>query len=214
VTRARIFVVMLVSFFGLFGSRAHASLEGDFWGWFQRNEADLFEFERDQEAIFDRLATEMHKVHPSLTFEFGPKENDRREFVISADGIKDAFPKVESLYASAPAMAHWKFVKFRPRREPFDINYADISVKADTVSVLLEPDGQKVGLTVFIPGYDQENHNAYAGIAFLLLDQALGEYDVETRVGYIEVKDSSHAPAQARSLHEMPKAFDDLFTGR
>ena len=213
-TLARIFVVMLVSFLGLFGSRAHASPENDFWRWFQRNEADLFNFERDQEAIFDRLAAEMHKVRPSLTFEFGPKENGRREFVISADGIKDAFPKVESLYASAPAMAHWKFVKFRPRREPFDINYGDISVKADTVSVLLEPDDQKVSLTVFIPGYDQENHNAYAGIAFLLLDQAVGEYDVETRVGYIEVKDSSQAPAQARSLQELPKAFDDFFTGR
>jgi hypothetical protein len=87
-------------------------------------------------------------------------------------------------------------------------------VKADTVSVLLEPDDQKVSLTVFIPGYDQENHNAYAGIAFLLLDQAVGEYDVETRVGYIEVKDSSQAPAQARSLQELPKAFDDFFTGR
>ena len=143
---------MFVSFLGLFGSHAHASPESDFWRWFQRNEADLFDFERDQEAIFDRLAAAMHKVHPSLTFEFGPKENGRREFVISADGIKDAFPKVESLYASAPAMAHWKFVKFRPRREPFDIEYAGISVKADTVSVLLEPDGQKVGLTVFHTG--------------------------------------------------------------
>src|SRR5882724_4779444 len=92
-------VVMLVSIFGFLGSRANASAEADFWQWFQRNEADLFDFERDQEAIFDRLAAEMHKVHPSLTFEFGSKENGRREFVISADGIKDAFPKVESLYA-------------------------------------------------------------------------------------------------------------------
>src|SRR5215470_9533932 len=145
--RLRISLVLLMAIFDLFGSRAHASAESDFWRWFQHNEADLFDFERDQEAIFDRLAAEMHKVHPSLTFEFGPKENGRREFVISADGIRDAFPKVESLYAAAPTMARWKFVKFRPRREPFDIEYAGVSVKANTVSVLLEPDGKKVGLT-------------------------------------------------------------------
>jgi hypothetical protein len=210
---ARVFVLTLMSMLGFFNI-AHASVEDDFWQWFQRNEADLFDFERDQEATFDRLAGEMHKVHPSLTFEFGPKENGRREFVISADGIKDAFPKVESLYASAPVMERWKFVKFRPRREPFDIEYSGMSVKANTVSVLLEPDGQKVGLTVFIPGYTQENHNTYAGIAFLLLDQALGEYDVETRVGFIEVKAPSPGPAQVRSLQELPKAFDDFFIGR
>src|SRR5262249_23226597 len=177
-------------------------------------EADLFDFERNQEAIFDRLAAEMHKVHPSLTFEFGPKENGRREFVVSADGIKDAFPKVESLYAAAPTMAHWTFIKFRPRREPFDIDYAGVSVKADAVSVLLQPDGQKAGLTVFIPGYNEGAHEIYAGIAFLLLDQALGEYDVETRVGFVDVKAPSPNLADARSLKELPKAFDDFFAGR
>jgi len=213
-TLARSFVVVLVSILGFFANRAQASVESDFWRWFQRNEADLFDFERNQEAIFDRLAAEMHKVHPSLTFEFGPKENGRREFVISADGIRDAFPKVESLYAAAPTMARWKFVKFRPRREPLDIEYAGVSVKANTVSVLLEPDGKKVGLTVFIPGYSEDNHNTYAGIAFLLLDQALGEYDVETRVGFVEVKAPSPVPAQVRSLQELPKAFDDFFAGR
>jgi|SRR5882724_788218 len=211
---SRAFAVILMSIFGLFGSRAHASVESDFWRWFQRNEADLFDFERNQEATFDRLAAEMHKVHPSLTFEFGPKENGRREFVISADGIKEAFPKVESLYAAAPTMAHWKFIKFRPRREPFDIDYAGVSVKANTVSVLVEPDGQKAGLTVFIPGYSESDRETYAGIAFLLLDQALGEYDVETRVGFIDVKAPTPGRAQARTLQELPKAFDDFFAGR
>jgi len=37
------------------------------------------------------LASEMHKVHPDLTFEFGPVEEERREFVITAGGIKGAF---------------------------------------------------------------------------------------------------------------------------
>ncbi len=153
----------------------------------------------------------MHKVHPSLTFEFGPKQGNQREFVISADGIRDAFPKVESLYASAPPLPKWKLIKFRPRREPMDLQYGGVSVKVSSVSVLIQPDGQKVGLTVIIPGYTKENHKTYAGFAFLFLDQALGEFDVETRVGFIEVQAPSSASSGAHPLHEFPKAFDMFF---
>jgi len=78
-----------------------ASPEADFWKWFEANHAELFDFERDQDRIFDRLAAEMHKVDHDLTFEFGPKENGKREFIISADGIVRAFPKVETLYVLA-----------------------------------------------------------------------------------------------------------------
>lgn len=200
-----------MAFFGLFADRAQATPEADFWKWFQRNDAVLFDFERDQEKIFDRLANEMHKVHPSLTFEFGPIQNGQREFVISADGIRDAFPKVEALYAAAPKLARWKIIKFRPRREPFDIGYGGISVKADSVVAQVIPDGQKAGIIVFIPGYSPSSRDTYMGIAFLMLDQALGEYDVETRVGVIEVKEKAQAPAKAITLHQLPDVFDAYF---
>jgi hypothetical protein len=98
----RFTALMAIVILALLTGRANASPESDFWRWFQKNENALFDFERDQERTFDRLAAEMQKVDPSLTFEFGPKDDGRREFVISADGIVEAFPKVESLYAAAP----------------------------------------------------------------------------------------------------------------
>jgi hypothetical protein len=68
----------------------------EFWNWFIRNEPDLFDLDpsqvAEQERIFDELATELQKVDPDLTFEFGPNE-PTREFVISA-GIKRVFPAV------------------------------------------------------------------------------------------------------------------------
>jgi hypothetical protein len=207
-------LIALMSILSFFAGRTQATPESDFWEWFQRNESILFDFERDQERTFDRLAAEMHKVHPSLTFEFGPKKSNRREFVVSADGIRDAFPKVESLFAAAPALPKWQFVKFRPRREPFDLQYNGVSVKASSISVLLQPDGQKVGLTLLIPGYTKRAHKTYAGIAYLLLDQALGEYDVETRVGFINVQEPSTATASARPLSQLPAAFDSFFAKR
>ena len=50
-------------------------------------------------------------------------------------------------------------------------------------------------------------------IAFLLLDQTLGEYDVETRVGQIGVAAPSGS-ADAVSLEQLPQAFDAFFAGR
>ena len=192
----------------IFSPHADASPEQDFWRWFQQHEATLFDFERDQEATFDRLATEMHKVDPDLTFEFGPKDQGRREFVISADGMRRAFPKVESLFAEAPELPRWKIVKFRPRRAPADIEYQGVEVSAAKVAVILEARGALVDLTVLMPDCAVATAKACQAIAFLLLDQALGEHDVETKVGRIAVGDPSRGDASAVPLRALPMAFD------
>jgi hypothetical protein len=70
-----------------------------------------------------------------------------------------------------------------------DLQYRGVSVKASSVSILVEPDGVKAGITVIIPGYTKDKQKTYLGLAFLFLDQALGEFDVATRVGFIEVRD-------------------------
>jgi hypothetical protein len=202
--------LVVATAFAFSGGRDEATPEKAFWKWFQNNENSLFDFEKDQERIFDQLGTEMHKLNPSLTFEFGPKEDGRREFVISADGIRDAFPEVEALYAAAPSLPRWKFIKFRPRRKPNDISYGGVSVKASSVSVLVKPNGEKVDITVFIPGYTKAAHKTYAAIAFLFLDEALGEYDVETRVGKVNIDSASNAHTQSYSLDALPKAVDTL----
>jgi hypothetical protein len=193
-------------------SRTQVNPEQEFWNWFKAHEDVLFDFEKDQERIFDQLGDEMHKLNPSLTFEFGPKENGRREFVISADGIREAFPEVEALYATAPSLPRWKFIKFRPRRKPLDVSYGGISVRAASVRVQIEPMGQTADLTVFIPGYTSSAKKEYMTAAFLLLDGALGEYDVETRVGRIRVDSMPKGSVQTNSLDGLPDAFDAALT--
>ncbi len=207
-------MTMLAAFFlGIFRADA-ATPEQGFWTWFQKNDAALFDFEHDQGRVFDRLAKEMHKINPNLTFEFGPKKDGQREFVISADGIKTAFPAVEALYATAPPLPHWKVIRFRPRREPADISYNNVSVKASSVRVHMEINGRIADLTVFIPGYTAENRDSYTAINYLLLDQALGEFDVETYVGQIRVESSPGIGQKTYSLAELPAAFDSLIKAR
>lgn len=180
----------LILMMGLFSFKnAFASgSEETFWKWFQKNENMLFYFESDQERIFNELASQMNKINGDLTFEFGPIETTgKREFVISAGGIKSSFPFVESLYSTAPTLKNWVFIKYRPRRNPLnDLEYGGVSVSVDEVYYKMFKDNEKVGIIVFINGYNEQQKDIYGNIGYLFLDEALGEYDIETQVGFIE----------------------------
>jgi hypothetical protein len=192
--------------------RRTATAESKFWQSFQKYENALFDFERDQESLFTRLATELQRVHPDLTFEFGPKNKDgTREFVVSAGGIKSAFPSVVALVGAAPSLKCWKITAFRPRRWPLNsLDYGGKHVDADDVQFTLLDNGEMVGIYLYIPGYIEGDAN-FGQIGYLMLDDALGEYDVETGVGLIKMF-SIDAPKEnnRQPLAELPAKFDQL----
>ena len=182
-----------------------------FWRWFQANESRLYDFEKDREKIFDELGTQLHRIRPELTFEFGPQRDGKREFVISADGIKDAFPAVITLVDAAPSLSRWKITKFRPRRgfqSPVTLN--GFRLAPDQVRFTIGPDGEKAGLTLFIDGYDPAEREKFATAVYLMLDQTLGEYDVETKVGFIELES---ATAPSRSVKQPFSSLAESFDG-
>ncbi len=158
-----------------------------FWRWFEDNEERVFTFERHRERVFDALAQRLAAVHPDLTFEIGPVQNGTRELVVSAGGIRAAFSAVSSLVAAAPGLPRWRITALRPRRSPLnDLTFGDVSIRADEVRFVAEPDGDRIGLTLLLPGYQETPDKIFEQMGYLFLDEALGEHDVETRVGFIE----------------------------
>jgi hypothetical protein len=185
-----------------------------FWKWFVRHEARLFSFDpsvvAEREGIFNELASELRKVDADLCFELSPK-GTIREFVISAGGIKRAFPAVVALAGAAPTLARWKVTAFRPRRTEFlVVEIADRRVDPVDVQFSLLDNGSIAGISLFIPGFQETDVN-FKQIGYLLLDAALGEYDVESRLGLIKM-----LPAEAYThgdrypLAELPARFDKL----
>jgi hypothetical protein len=167
----------------------------EFWDWFVQHQIELFNFEADQERIFDQLASQLQKIDPNLTFEFGPKES-RREFVISAGGIRDAFPAVRALADAAPKLDRWQVTAFRPRRTPPNaVEFRGKQVAPKDVQFSLLDNGKIAGVYLFIPSFC-EGDTDWKQVGYLLLDDVLGEYDVESRVGLIKM-----VP---------PEAFDQL----
>lgn len=180
-----------------------------FWQWFSANESDLFAFEQDQDRVFARLTAEMNAVHQDLTFEFGPVIDGRREFVISADGLKSAFPTVGALADAAPPLPRWTIVRFRPRREPGDFQIGNTIVRGADVSVVPETVDGKIGVRVLIAGYRPTPHSVFEQIGFLLLDETLGEFDVERKIGYVEVGPRpTRLPAHAIPLEQLAALVD------
>ena len=90
--------------------------EQRFWSWFARNTDRLFQFEADQEAIFDDLGAALEKVHPGLTFEFGPVREGKREFIVSADGIRELSRQSEHSLPRRQFCHGGPSFRFGPRR--------------------------------------------------------------------------------------------------
>ena len=190
--------------------------EEQFWKWFEINQNKLHNFENDQEIIFGELSRQLHRVHLSLTFEFSPiRENGKREFIISADGIKEAFPIVERLYSHAPELEKWSIIKFRQRKNPInDIHFGGYKIKVQDVYYQLYNDGlEKVGVIIFFKNYTEDKRNIFAGIGFLILDQILGEYDVEQKVGYIDFQSyTANDFKGSKKIENLSSEIDNYFS--
>ncbi|HTY38428.1 MAG TPA: hypothetical protein VMH23_15015 [Bacteroidota bacterium] len=193
------------------------SKEDKFWKWFAENEDALFGFDPNdvatREVLFDKLQSKLHQVHRGLAFEFSPPGEATREFVISADGMKDVFRAVVSLSKSAPSLSRWKITAFRPRRSPImPIEIGTSKIDPSELQFTLLHDGRNVGIQIFIPGV-QEGELVWQQIGYLMLDQALGEFDVETRLGLIKIlAPESHTDGVRHPFVELPTRFDQLIS--
>lgn len=183
-----------------------------FWGWFRANQEDLLAFDKHVEASLDSVQTELDKIHPDLGCEFGPLVDARREFVVTARGIKSAFPHVKALVGAAPKLEKWKITAFRPRHTGYRVKFASANVGPEDVFATVEPDGPRLSVTLFIRGFKSTPSKDYEQVGYLMLDGALGEYDVETKVGGIEIRalTDERLPGLVE-LDQLAGVFDKMF---
>jgi len=181
------------------------SPQARFWDWFQRNAERLLHFEAEQEALFAELSAELMRVHKGLTFELGPLQHGQREFILSADGIRKRLSVVQALVDAAPPLPGWKITAFRQRKSlDLRIRLGESELGADDIWFASQTEGQQTGLRLYIRGLGEANRREMLQLAFILLDCALGEYDVATRVGSIEFHPLPPDPA-ARDLRPLPE---------
>ena len=182
-----IFITIIIMSFSIFNKE---SKEEKFWNWFEKNQ-NTYHSEIEnlevREKIFDELSKNLKKVNEDLVFEFSPLQlNNIREFTISAEGIKEIFPIVENLIAKAPKLKNWKFNAFRQRipGDDFEIQYGDLKIGYSDIYYRSENDNGKLGVELNIKNYNGKGQTQNA--VYILLDGLIGEYDVTTKIGWIE----------------------------
>ena len=190
-------------------------MNNNFWLWFLENEDALFNIDDDATQIFHAMSFELQKVDESISIEFGPVDSvGIREIVVTAGGIRSAFPAVEKLVKSAPLMKRWRITKFRQREvNLLDVKFGEKEIKAEDVHYAIVRDNNptRLGILLFFENYHETQNDIFGNIGYLFLDQAIGEYEVETRVGVIDMFDrTSKYFSSARPLIELGEHFDEV----
>jgi len=190
------------------------TIQERFWDWFLHHEEEMFALdpadETEREELFGELTSQLGKVDPDLTFELGPREA-RREFVISAAGIRRAFPSVTLLADAVPHLDRWRVIAFRPRRPVTGIvQFRGKHVDVKDVQFSLLTNGNTTGIYLFIPGY-RDDDAGFKQIGYLLLDEALGEFDVESKLGLIKMFAADACKEGDRNaISDLPALFDQV----
>ena len=178
----------------------------EFWRAFQRTEEAMFGGNGGASELRDLIA----RVHPDLEFDIGPPEAGKREIVISAGGIREAFPAVEALARGAPPLPRWNVVTYRKRRAVTgSVTFQGLALAPENVRFEFPAGGPGAGIVLFMPGYTREEHSRYLALALLMLDSLLGEYDVEMKLGSILIENlGPDRGARAMTLDHLPRVFD------
>lgn len=191
-----------------------------FWNWFRGNGPALRTLTSEDDPLWIELGSRLSLLHPDLTFELGApgepgsSEPGRREFVISAGGAREAFPAVRALTAAAPELPDWRVVPFRPRRElPPGVSVLGLALSPAQIRFELRPEPGGMGIVLYIPGYEKDDHARYMAAAFVLLDTALGEVDVEMKLGSIELRPLCKGSGEGAELFpRLPSSLDKMTT--
>jgi len=178
----------------------------EFWRAFLRTEEAMFAGGESAPELRELIG----RVHPDLEFDVGPPGAGKREFVISAGGIRDAFPAVEALARGAPVLPRWNVVAYRKRRAVSgSVSFQGLALSVENVRFEFPPGGPDAGIVLFMPGYVREEHSRYLALALLMLDALLGEYDVEMKLGSILIeRPGPDRGARAMTLDHLPRVFD------
>lgn len=184
-----------------------------FWKWVAANVEGLKAVKTGHEPVTAQLSEQLEFVEPGLVFELGVGP-ESFELIISADGKKELFPAVKRLVAAAPKLPGTTVIAFRPRKdiEAFSMELGDGKISGRDLWFVASPDLERKGLVaveVFVEGMKSEDDDARKNAAFMLLEAAVGEFDLETKVGLIDIKQAPpKLEAPLKPLKELPAALD------
>jgi hypothetical protein len=190
--------------------------EEKFWRWVQENLPDRRELGIIAPSFAREARTEIARYCADLVVELSHGKDRLPEVVISAEGLREHFPKVIDLVKKAPQSDDFRAVAFR-QPLPLPTNFAVAYQRGDELSLsdvwfaLRRAEGE-LELDLYVHGINGPSADKIKSACFLMLDRLLGEYVVATRIGPIEWLSLPADPAgmKLRPLKELPQGVKEL----
>jgi hypothetical protein len=182
-----------------------------FWDWFNQYHSKFSKDKNKRDKFVSDVVDRIREVSPNLTVEIAPGEIDT--MAISADGIEADFPLVEEMVAKAPAISGWRIVAFRPpgKLSGVILSYPDLTLDPDKMWILPIDNKDGFDLIVYFPDYTDAKRNLFINASYILLDDAIGEYNTVKGIRTLDFQKlpPSSDRAGIRPFTELPKVFAD-----
>jgi hypothetical protein len=149
-----------------------------------------------------------------LTAEFGKSVDGKKTMAISADGISKLFPYVIRLCNEPKLISKWIIFPFRQRVDNIgavELKMASNTIKSEDILFVSRETNNRIDLDICIKNVEVID-NPIINVIFLMLDSAIGEYDVVSKIGKIDIKpyESLKNNAKLMTLVKLSKLVDLL----
>ena len=184
-----------------------------FWEWFKINNSRYFYLNQivsseEKANLLDDFLEQLHEYCDKLYFEIGGFPNEPQELIISAEGDKDYFHKVEELISKAPKINDWQIIAFKPPMgADFITEYEDIKLNPQKIWFLPldnKNNPTELGLKLYLPNYIPKKEKTFFEGCYQVLDTILGEKSFALDINHVELDKLPMNP-EKKGLIELPE---------
>lgn len=188
----------------------------EFWRWFEevapRFYAGLEAAQRDD--LTRETAEKIDELLPGFGWVYGPgADRIGHSFTLTGEGVEAMQLLSRYWLSQAPSIPGWTFYSSRQpdKIEGTAINFGpdlEIDAKAIWVTPELDEEEEMIHLTLWNPQWQELEEGQRWRIAFLFLDESLGEYGVQRWLGKIHF--GNHKLGDSFPLHELSGHIDGI----
>jgi hypothetical protein len=184
----------------------------DFWGWWSGARDRLggaISSAGVDAAFVEEISRAVNAIHPEMAWELAPGKDAEHAFCISPEGRADLRPlALRWLETAPPSDATWEYHASRQARETlarleiagFQFDLAEMRTIANWDATT-----RRLHVRLWHPRFEAIPPTVRIQVAFLFLDNLLGEDDVERWIGQVEVLD---APTGGRTPEEVREEIE------
>lgn len=190
-----------------------------FWKWFP-DVAKRFEVAvaaDDPQAVVAEVSEFMAENLPGLSWALGRGETGDNAFTLTGEGQVPKQLLAEYWHLQAVELPGWTFYASRQPSSPETLKDVAIGVsdeeQIDAANFLIktsvDEESEQIDITAWHPVLEKVPEEHHFQILFLLLDEALGEFGVQTWLGELKVEPITDTNG-TRSLLELPRFIEQV----